>query len=148
MSYEIDSSKRLRPQNGVQTQATDTASTASNSQTNSVKVFQQSLPENEKKSNNFADIDVNELVKKYKKNPIGVLNELGINFDKKQIEELKSILTDKKQLKSFLNLLKDNEALTAGDIVGAMKNIANHKAQPWYKSFINLGKTLLKEGVS
>lgn len=148
MSYEIDSSKRLRPQNGVQTQATDTASTASNSQTNSVKVFQQSLPENEKKSNNFADIDVNELVKKYKKNPIGVLNELGINFDKKQIEELKSILTDKKQLKSFLNLLKDNEALTAGDIVGAMKNIANHKAQPWYKRFINVGKTLFKEGVS
>lgn len=147
MSYEFDSSKyQIKPERSVQT--ANTTSTAAAQNTSSVEVFKNSLPAVEENQNNFENIDIDDLTKKYKKNPIEVLKELGINFDKKQIEQLKSLLTDKKSLKSFLTLLKENDALRPADILGAMENIAEYQAQPWYKRLFNVGKTFFTEGIS
>ena len=147
MSYEIDSSKyQIKPERSVQTNGTTSESAAQNA--SSVEVFNNSLPTTEENKNNFENIDIDELTKKYKKNPIAVLNELGINFDKNQIEQLKLFLKDKKSLKSFLNLIKENGSLKPGDIVAAVEKVSKYQPKNIGGRIGNFFKTLFKEGVS
>ena len=148
MSYEIDSSKyQIRQTDkGVQ-QANDTQSSAVESTVNSLQIFQKTLPNVQESINKLADIDVDELVKKYKKNPIGVVNELGIDFSDKEVEELKSILTNKKELKSFLKLIEANQSLKPGDILGAMRNVKEYAPKNLFGRIGNFFKTLVNEGI-
>ena len=65
--------------------AVDNTTVSQNTENNSVKLWQQSLPEVETINN--TDIDVSELVKQYKDSPINVLDVLGINFSEKEVQD-------------------------------------------------------------
>ena len=125
--------------------AVDNTTVSQNTENNSVKLWQQSLPEVETINN--TDIDVSELVKQYKDSPINVLDVLGINFSEKEVQELKTMLTDKKELKSFLNLIKENEALKSSDILAAMRNVKEYTPKGFFKRIGNVFKTAFKEGI-
>ncbi len=146
MSYGIDSSKL--DETYVSSYNSGTQQNVSNDNLNSLNIFQKTLPDTENTNNNLANLDVDELVKKYKKNPIGVLNELGINFTDKEKAELEKIITDKKELKSFLNLIKENQALKPGDILGAMRNIKEYAPKGFFERVKNVVKTAINDGLS
>lgn len=120
--------------------------------TSSIQVFNQSLPETEtKKETKEPEInrnfDIDDLVKKYKKEPSQILDELGINFTDAQRKELESLIKDKKSLKSFLEIVKQDK-LNAGDIYAGMKKSAEKKGSGFFGRIGNFFKTAVKEGIS
>lgn len=150
MSNEQDSLK-LRIIPATVTQTNDTTSVTDNtvlqnSETSSIKIWKTTTLK-EDSVNNFENIDISELTKKYTKNPIGVISELGIKFNEKEINELKLILTDKKELKSFLNLIKENSALKTADILTAMQNVKEYKPKNFFKRVGNVIKTAFTDGI-
>ena len=146
MSYSYDSSKIQEIP--VTRYQNDTTKVGANGDETSLNVFQKTLPSEDKTNEKLVNLDVDELVKKYKKNPIGVINELGINFTDKEKAELAKIITDKKELKSFLNLIKENQALKPGDILGAMRNIKEYAPKGLFQRISNVIKTAVNEGIS
>ena len=89
MSNEQDSLK-LRIIPATVTQTNDTTSVTDNtvlqnSETSSIKIWKTTTLK-EDSVNNFENIDISELTKKYTKNPIGVISELGIKFNEKEIK--------------------------------------------------------------
>ena len=144
MCYELDSTKRIKPTLSAQTESTPDVVTED---TTSLQVFQKTLPQSEEMKERLANLDVKNLVKQYKDNPIAVLNILGINFTEEETEELKEILKGKKELKAFLNLVKENQALKPGDILGAMRNIKKYApTKVWYKKIGNVIKKAFTDG--
>lgn len=107
-------------------------------------VEKQSSTEAAKEDRNF---NIKELLKKYKKKPEEVLQELKINFSDKQKEELSKLITDKKKLESFLKIAQ-NDKLSADDIFAAVNKMKEFKPSNWWTRTKNSVKTLFKEGVS
>lgn len=93
------------------------------------------------------DFNIKELVKKYKKNPSEILDQLGINFTNEEKAELKTLLKDKKSLNSFLEIAQEG-SLNGKDILEGMKKIKDFKPSGFFKRIGNTIKTLFKEGVS
>ncbi len=93
------------------------------------------------------NIDIDKLIKKYKKDPSKILDELGINFTQQQKDILKVFLQDKKDLKAFLNLVAQ-ENLSADDIFAGVQKIAEKEGSGFFKRVGNVFKTLFKEGIS
>lgn len=143
MYYELDSTKRIKPTLSAQTESTPNVVTED---TTSLQVFQRTLPQSEEMKERLANLDVKDLVKQYKDNPIAVLNILGINFTEEETEELKKILTGKKELKAFLNLVKENQALKPGDILGAMRNVKKYAPKGLLQRIGNVFKTAFTDG--
>ncbi len=143
MCYELDSTKRIKPTLSAQTESTPNVVTED---TTSLQVFQKTLPQSEEMKERLANLDVKNLVKQYKDNPIAVLNILGINFTEEETEELKKILTGKKELKAFLNLVKENQALKPGDILGAMRNVKKYAPKGLLQRIGNVFKTAFTDG--
>lgn len=115
--------------------------------TSSVNVFAQNLSQTQENKVDLSEIDIDELIKKYKKNPLGVLDELGIEFTDKQKAELKAFITNKKSLKSFLKLIKDNNALNSNDIISATRNVKKFKPKGFFKRTFNVIKTVFTDGI-
>lgn len=120
----------------------------------SIQVFNSSLPDTEASTDKVEkeivfnrNFDIDELVKKYKKDPSKILDELGINFSEEQKKELESLINDKKSLKSFLEIAKQDK-LNATDIFEGMKKTVEKKSSGFFKRIGNVVKTLFKEGVS
>lgn len=120
----------------------------------SIQVFNQSLPEAEtettkevKEDEINRNFDIDDLVKKYKKEPSKILDELGINFSDDQRKELEALLKDKKSLKSFLEIVKQDK-LNANDIFTGMKKSAEKKVSGFFSRIGNVIKTAFKEGLS
>lgn len=114
----------------------------------SLNIFQKTLPDAQTNKVKLSEIDVDALVKKYKKNPCDALTELGLEFSDKEKEELKDLLSSKKKLKSFLTLVKENAALKPGDIMSAMRNVKKYTPKSFFKRIGNVVKTAFTEGVS
>ena len=93
------------------------------------------------------EYDTDELVKKYKKNPAAILDEIDFGFSSEQKEYLKNFLTDKKSLKSFLKIVTQSE-LSADDILAGIKVVAEKEGSKFFKKVGNVFKTLFKEGIT
>lgn len=116
--------------------------------TSSINVFAQNLPQTQENQVDLSEIDIDELVKKYKKNPFGVIKELGIEFTDQEKAELKAFISDKKSLKSFLRVIKDNEALNHSDIMSAVRTVKKYKPTTnFFKRTGNFFKAIFKEGI-
>lgn len=155
MSFIINDSSIVK-QNAAGSLFTSTNVKADNY--SSIEIFNQSLPESEEKSDKAVDtvekeevinrnFDIDELVKKYKKDPSKILDELGINFTPEQKKELESLIKDKKSLKSFLEIAKQDK-LKASDIFEGMKKTVEKKSSGVFKKIKNVFKTLINEGFS
>ena len=91
-------------------------------------------------------INVEELTKKYKKNPADVLSVIGIEFDESQIKELKSLLTNEKHLEAFLNIA-EKENLNADDIMAGVRKSKDFKNSNFFKRSWNVLRKEFKEGI-
>lgn len=149
MSFDYDSSKlkdtTLRCYNP---ESLSSEEQQDEKNTSSLNIFQKTLPDAQTNKVKLSEIDVDALVKKYKKNPFDALNELGIEFSDKEKEELKELLSSKKKLKSFLTLVKENAALKPGDVMSAMRNVKKYTPKSFFKRIGNVIKTAFTEGVS
>lgn len=101
-----------------------------NNETSAVQLYNSSQPQGYstevEKTAVKKGINVEELTKKYKKNPADVLSVIGIEFDESQIKELKSLLTDEKHLEAFLNIA-EKENLNADDIMAGVRKSKDFK---------------------
>lgn len=118
----------------------------------SVKIFSgkpEEIKEKETKEKEpeIRNFDIDELIKKHKKNPAAVLNEIGINFSPEERKELEALLKDKKSLNAFLEIAKEG-SLNPQDILAAMKLVAGREAPGFFKRIGNAFKTLFKEGIA
>lgn len=76
------------------------------------------------------NIDKKDLVKRFKDNPIGVIQELGIELTPQELKQLQSLLTDKKSLQQFLNIV-DKSNLTPQDLICALDHETKRKGS-WF----------------
>lgn len=96
---------------------------------------------------NTINIDIDALVDKYKKNPLGVFDELGFEFTKEEKETLGAFITDKKSLKAFLNFAKEQE-LTKEDIIQGFKKLNEMAPSGTWKKIGNFFKTIFDDGLA
>lgn len=75
-------------------------------------------------------IDKKNLVKKYKDNPIGIIQELGIEFSPEELEKLQGLLKDKKSLQILVNII-DKKNLSPKDIIAALEHELKRKGS-WF----------------
>ncbi len=150
MSIAFDSSKiNLNPFGVTETSGNVTTSTSSvevytNTQTSdSIGTTVEKEVKEDTINRNF---DIDELVKKYKDDPLKVLEVLGIDYTDEQIEELKSIINDKKSLKSFLEIVKQDN-LSASDIFAGIKKAATQKTSGIFSRIKNVITTAIEEGI-
>ena len=76
------------------------------------------------------DIDKKALIKQYKDNPMGVINELGLEFTPQEYKQLQNLLKDKRSLEQFLNIV-DKANLTDQDLIGALEHESKRK-KSWF----------------
>ena len=150
MSIGFDSSKvNINPFGVTETSSNVTTNTSSvevytNTQTaDSVGTTVEKEEKEDKINRNF---DIDELVKKYKNDPLKVLEVLGIDYTDEQIEELKLIINDKKSLKSFLEIVKQDN-LSASDIFAGIKKAATQKTSGIFSRIKNVITTAIEEGI-
>ena len=150
MSIGFDSSKvNINPFGVAETSSNVTTNTSSvevytNTQTaDSVGTTVEKEEKEDKINRNF---DIDELVKKYKNDPLKVLEVLGIDYTDEQIEELKLIINDKKSLKSFLEIVKQDN-LSASDIFAGIKKAATQKTSGIFSRIKNVITTAIEEGI-
>lgn len=98
-------------------------------------------------SKKLKNVDIEKLAEKYKKNPIGVFNELGIEFTKEERKTLKAFINDEKSLKAFLNFAKEQE-LTKEDIIEGFKTLSEMAPSSTWKKIGNFFKTMFDDGLS
>lgn len=148
MSYNYDSSivkEKTTGCNPVQ-------NSVNGPDSSSVKVFpdtpeEEKTKETKQEEPEIRNFDIDKLVKKYKKNPMAVLNDIGINFSAEERKELEALLKDKKSLNAFLEIAKEG-SLNPQDILAATKLVAGREAPGFFKRIGNTFKTLFKDGIA
>lgn len=109
--------------------------------------FEKKQEENLSIKDKLKNIDIDKLAKKYKKNPLDIFNELGIEFTKEELKTIKSFITDEKSLKAFLNFAKEEE-LTKEDIVEGFKTLNEMAPSGFWKRVGNFFKTIFDDGLA
>lgn len=97
---------------------------------NTQTVTQEAPPPKTDRRIKLRNIDKKDLAKRYKDNPIGVIQELGIELTPQEFEQLQSLLKDKKSLEQFLNIV-DKSNLTPQDLIGALAHETKRK-RSWF----------------
>jgi hypothetical protein len=113
----------------------------------SANPFEKKQDETIQLSKKLKNVDIEKLAEKYKKNPIGVFNELGIEFTKEERKTLKAFINDEKSLKAFLNFAKEQE-LTNEDIIEGFKTLREMAPSSTWKKIGNFFKTMFDDGLS
>lgn len=140
-----------RDRNGQQVTAVNSNQNA----TSSIQIFNANLPKPQQTTQQGSthttmqtrNLDISLLAEKYEDNPIGVIQELGIEFSDEQIVELEKSLKDKKHLQSFLTIV-DKSNLNSDDIMAAVKKSKEFKNSNFFKRGWNVLKTAFTDGVS
>lgn len=94
-----------------------------------------------------ANIDIEELTKKYKNNPTAVIDVLGIEFTDEEKAILAESITDEKSLKSFLNILLNDE-LSTEDIVAGVEILDEIESSSFFSRVKNVFTTIFEDGFS
>ncbi|MBS4760668.1 MAG: hypothetical protein KHX03_08240 [Clostridium sp.] len=131
--YESQTSEDVKKDNKSSIQIFNSATSAPQDET----VKQETIPDN---------IDTKALLKKYKKDPAAILDELGI-FNEEQRKQLSEMLSDKKDLKSFLEII-EKDGLKSDDIVAAMKKVKEKASSGFFKRIGNVVKKAFTDGIS
>ena len=132
-----------------------TAVNSNQNATSSIQIFNANLPKPQQTTQQSStqttiqtrNLDISLLAEKYEDNPIGVIQELGIEFSDEQIAELEKSLKDKKHLQSFLTIV-DKSNLNSDDIMAAVKKSKEFKNSNIFKRGWNVLKTAFTDGVS
>ncbi len=132
-----------------------TAVNSNQNATSSIQIFNANLPKPQQTTQQSStqttiqrrNLDISLLAEKYEDNPIGVIQELGIEFSDEQIAELERSLKDKKHLQSFLTIV-DKSNLNSDDIMAAVKKSKEFKNSNIFKRGWNVLKTAFTDGVS
>lgn len=117
-----------------------------NTGASSIVVFNENLQTNPNTIGR-QEIDIDALSEKYKENPIGVIQELGVDFNEEQQRKLNTMLKDEKHLESFL-VIVDKSNLNAEDIMAAMQKTNDFKGNNFFGRVWNVIKTTVKDGIS
>ncbi len=131
--YESQTSEDVKKDNKSSIQIFNSATNAPQD----VTVKQETIPK---------DIDTKALLKKYKKDPAAILDELGV-FNEEQRKQLSEMLSDKKDLKSFLEII-EKDGLKSDDIVAAMKKVKEKSSSGFFKRIGNVVKKAFTDGIS
>ena len=101
--------------------------------------------ETEKKSK-YSENFIDELIKKYEKNPTEIFKELGINFTKEEKKKIEEYFSDAKSIKSFM-LFVAQENLTKEDIVAGIEKLKTIPETSWLTRIKNVVKATFTDGI-
>lgn len=114
------------------TPVNDTASEPLFSNTQNTQTLKEETIKAKDRKTKIRNINKKDLVKRFKDNPMGVIQELGIELTPQELNQLQSLLTDKKSLQQFLNIV-DKSNLTPQDLIGALDHETKRKGSNWFK---------------